>query len=55
MPIGILYWVLFVLGVIFGLSPEPTGFKYWRQGGNLLLLILLFLLGWHSFGFVVHD
>ena len=55
MSLGLLYWILFVIWVIFGVIPEPTGFRYWKQGGNLILLILLFLLGWHNFGFILRD
>ena len=53
MPMGILFWVLMVLWLLFGLTivfapnyigPGLTG------GGNLLLFTLLFLLGWKTFG-----
>jgi len=57
MPMGLLFWLLMVLWCIFGLywnwpaagAPQRVGVV----GGNLLLFILLFLLGWRVFGFVV--
>jgi hypothetical protein len=51
MSIGILFWVLMVIWLILGLVPVPEGAgRYWPWGGNLLLFILLFLLGWKAFG-----
>ncbi len=57
MPIGIIFWVLFIIWVLFYAS--------WRLGGlwgphgdnanGLLLVLLLFILGWHSFGFIVRG
>lgn len=57
MSIGLLFWILMILSVVFGLyrnwpkEPGPAGF--YPLGGNLLLFVLLFLLGWHCFGFVI--
>lgn len=54
MPMGVLFWVLMVLWLLFGLywhwpkEPGPAGFGI--MGGNLLLFILLGLLGWRVFG-----
>jgi hypothetical protein len=54
MTIGFLFWLLFILGILF------SGYTYrgalgtplvW--GGNLLLWILLFLLGWRVFGWPI--
>lgn len=59
MTIGLLFWLLMVLWLVFGLywnwptQPGPAGFG--MLGGNLLLFVLLFLLGWHCFGFIVHG
>lgn len=49
MPIGILYWVIFVLWIVLGL------YIYGLVWPNLVLVILLFLLGWKCFGFVVQG
>ncbi len=56
MSIGTLFWFLMILWLVFGLSPRwwagsPTWFS---PAGDLLLFILLFLLGWKSFGFILH-
>ena len=53
MPIGILFWVLMILWLLFGLWWNADQFKtgnYGLFGGNLLLFILLGLLGWRVFG-----
>ncbi len=50
MPIGILFWVLMILWLIFGLVPPPPTIPGWRFGAPLLLFVLLALLGWRIFG-----
>lgn len=58
MPIGLLFWLIMILWFVFGLYVNRTdlrGGNYGPAGGNLLLFILLFLLGWHSFGFVIQG
>jgi hypothetical protein len=58
MPIGLLFWMLMILWLLFGLywhSDELRGGKYGIVGGNLLLFVLLFLLGWRVFGFVIQG
>lgn len=53
---GFIFWLLMILWVVFGCY---GGYlwdgvnRHYVIGGSLLLFILLFLLGWHSFGFVV--
>jgi len=51
MSIGLLFWILFLIGVLF------SGYVYrgavntpliW--GGSLLLWVMIFLLGWQTFG-----
>ena len=58
MSVGTIFWVLMVLWIILGFGfiwrPAADGSNYPLLGGNLLLFILLFLLGWAQFGFVVH-
>jgi hypothetical protein len=57
MPLGLLYWVLMILWLIFGFwqwSPSvPTNYRPF--GGHILLWILLFIVGWRIFGFVVQG
>lgn len=58
MPIGILWWFLMVIWFIFGLwsgRADFAGGNYTGFGGNLLLFILLFILGWRVFGFVIQG
>lgn len=57
MPIGVLFWVVFVIWLVLGFSwhwPNPNTPGYWRPfGGHLLLVALIFLIGWKLFGFLV--
>jgi len=54
--IGAFFWLLMILWLIFGLywnRDDIRGGKYGIAGGNLLLFVLLFLLGWKAFGFPI--
>jgi hypothetical protein len=61
MPIGLLFWLLMILWLLFGFvvywpadrTAGPRAFA--PMGGNLLLFVLLFLLGWKAFGFVIQG
>jgi hypothetical protein len=56
MPLGILFWVLYVVSMIVGLwgAYEPaTPLWYRRFSGYIVLWILVGMLGWHTFGPVV--
>ncbi len=58
MTIGFLFWLLMVLWFVFGLywnrgAIQSTGIG--AVGGDLLLFILLFLIGWRLFGFVIQG
>jgi hypothetical protein len=58
MTIGMLFWILMVIWFIFGLywnRADLAAGSYGVFGGNLLLFILLFLLGWKVFGFVIQG
>jgi hypothetical protein len=58
MTIGFLFWLLMILWLLFGLywnRGEIAGGRYGVAGGNLLLFVLLFLLGWRVFGFVIQG
>lgn len=57
MSVGLLFWVLMVLW-FFSWAATTWGAQQWPwaiHASNLLFFVLLFLLGWHSFGFVIHD
>lgn len=56
MPVGMLFWLLMILWFLFGLywnRGDLQGGNYGIVGGNLMLFVLLFLLGWKVFGFVL--
>lgn len=60
MSIGFVFWLLMVLWLIFGFywhwpSEGGSNVKVAWFGGNLLLFILLFLLGWRCFGFPIQG
>lgn len=58
MGIGEIFWILMLIWLVFGLMgyARPTEFgPYWVHGNSLFLFILLFLLGWHSFGFAIRG
>jgi len=53
MPIGILFWVLMIFWLLFGLywnRGDLRSGNYGVAGGNLVLFVLLGLLGWKEFG-----
>ena len=61
MPISFLFWLIYVLAVIFGAfgvyrfgGPDPNS-RYMLAGNSLLVMVLLFLLGWKVFGFVIQG
>jgi hypothetical protein len=56
MSIGFIFWLMmilwFVLSIIGRWSPQVS--PYGPIINDVFLFILFFLLGWHSFGFVIH-
>lgn len=55
---GMLFWILMLLWLIFGLWVHwdaIEGGHYRVVGGNLMLFVLLGLLGWKVFGSPVQD
>lgn len=53
MPLSILFWVLMIIWLVFGLwSNYVPGQPYprWAGVGNILLFILFAILGWAQFG-----
>jgi hypothetical protein len=55
MPLGILFWVLWVVWLIFGFALRSgfVGAEYGTVGTMLLFAALFGILGWKSFGPVV--
>lgn len=59
MTLGLAFWILMLLWLVFGLAWNwPGGGAVGTYGpiGNVILLFFLFLiLGWHSFGAPLHG
>ena len=59
MEVSLLFWILMLFWLVFGLAwnwPGRTwGGPYGPLGNNLLLFILLLLLGWRVFGQPLHG
>lgn len=56
MSVGLLFWVIMIIWLCVGISRnQPAAPRWIGWGGDLILFILLFLLGWHSFGFIVRS
>lgn len=56
MPLGILFWVIYVIAILFGLwsnyvANDVTWFR--RAGAYLVLWLLVGMLGWSVFGPVI--
>jgi hypothetical protein len=51
MPIGMIFWVLMLLWLVFGVWRDWG--NQWAMGGSLLQFVLFLLLGWHVFGAAV--
>lgn len=54
MSIGMIFWVLMLLVLVFGIARRSPSFTAYAWGWDWLLYILLFLLGWGVFGFAIH-
>ena len=54
MSIGLIFWVIMLLWILgwVGSIYAPGQYPY-AHATTLLLFILLFLLGWHAFGFII--
>lgn len=58
MTIGLLFWILMILWLVFGFFvywPAGVPARFYPIGGHLLLWILLALLGWKVFGPALHG
>lgn len=53
MSIGLLFWVIMVIGLLFGIYTNRATPGPWVTN-NLVLWILLALLGWSEFGPALH-
>ena len=51
MPLGILFWVIFVVAVLFfGWHAYGTPYGYHVVGGSAVTMVLIGILGWRVFG-----
>jgi hypothetical protein len=49
--LGLAFWILMLLSLIFGLAVAwPRQAPYYLLGGSLIWWLLLLLLGWSVFG-----
>jgi O-antigen ligase len=57
MSIGLVYWILFLIWILFNGWGyyTPNGALYRDRGNSLLLVFLMFILGWRCFGFIIHE
>jgi hypothetical protein len=56
MSLGIAFWVIMIVWVIFGLAVHGGYIGQYSSIGGMLLLVALFgLLGWKVFGPVLHG
>ena len=57
MSIGLIFWVLMLLWIIATVSRRMGGanFPWAEPAGDVLALILFFLLGWRVFGFIIQS
>jgi hypothetical protein len=56
MPKGVIFWVLMILWAVYAIGGFWVPDQYrgrFMNAGSLLMFVLLFLLGWATFGFVV--
>lgn len=53
MSLGIAFWILMLIGIVFGVWSSWPNQRL--VGGNLLLWLLLLLLGWKVFGPPLHS
>jgi hypothetical protein len=54
MSIAFIFWLLMLLWLFFGVWVRRDAINTpWVWGGDLLLYILLFLLGWKVFGWPI--
>lgn len=51
LSIGMVFWILMIIALVFGLWSNRE--NLWASGFPLFLWVLLFLLGWATFGFPI--
>ena len=54
MSIALLFWVIMLVGLLFGVYTNRTSPIVWVSN-NLVLWVLLALIGWRVFGPMLHQ
>ncbi len=57
MSIGLAFWIVFLICIVFGFWRNRTtiqGGDWGPFGGDFIVMVLIFLLGWGQFGFIIH-
>lgn len=57
MSLGTAFWIIFLIWLLFDAgfrSGTPALAGYW-WGPWIILVLLIGLLGWHDFGFIIHQ
>lgn len=54
MSIGIVFWIIMIVGFVFGLYSNRAAPGPWAMN-NVVLWVLLALLGWAVFGAAIHK
>ena len=56
MPLGLLFWLLYVLWIVLQLwGYYPFKEERRRIGSFVMLAALLFVIGWRVFGFIIQN
>lgn len=55
MGIGFLFWLIYIIVLIFGYVGVDVAGRPYAYGRHTILMLLIGLLGWHSFGFPIHG
>jgi len=53
MTIGFIFWLLMLLWLVFGVWAYRSAPNWPVAGGSVFVLVLLFLLGWKTFGWPI--
>lgn len=53
MNLALLFWVLYIIALVFGLYSNRASIPVWA-GGSLLYFVLIGILGWAVFGAAIH-
>lgn len=55
MSIGLVFWIIMLIWLIHWAGANWGGWPGPAWASGLILFILFFLLGWHDFGFMIHQ